>query len=111
MNTSVFRLDAFIEGRLANFEEIVWLSGDGNYTHIHLCNGTSIVSSKNLNLLSNSLLEENNFLRIHKRYLINMNRIAHYDKKKNTIYLPSGQALLVARRRKRILKAWLKKQK
>jgi len=111
MNTLLFSLEAFSAGRLANFAEIVWLAGDGNYTHIHLRNGYCIVASENISLMEQALVNGTDFMRIHKRYMVNSNYITAFDAKHGTVSLQNGQVLLVARRRKRELKAWFKQRK
>ena len=52
-------------------KDIVRLEGIKNYTLLHLKNGNTIISSRTLKVY-NIVLEQSDFLRVHKAHLINM---------------------------------------
>lgn len=56
---------------LVDVSEIVYLSSNGCYTTFYLLNNSYFTTSKPLSYY-NKLLENNNFFRIHHKYLINI---------------------------------------
>ena len=82
-------------------EQIAFLEGCGNYTVIHLMDGSRVLLSKNIGLLD-SLLPSEEFVRLNKTYLIRLKSIKEYESLKDksiTIRLPNNQWTEVARRR------------
>ena len=59
-------------------DEIVSLQADSNYTIIHLCNMQKLVISKTLKEFE-ELLDQTQFARIHKSYIINIKYIKEYS--------------------------------
>ena len=57
------------------------------HSTIHLANGERYMVSKNLNHFEKLLVENNNFFRSHKSWLVNINRVRTYSKSKFTITL------------------------
>ncbi len=77
-------------------DEIEYLKAEGNYTKVHLTNGTSILVSKNLKRFEDQLLQ-NHFIRIHRSSIVNINEITGYLKGKTAqITLSSGKHLEVS---------------
>lgn len=58
-------------------DEIVYCEASGNYTNIHMEDGTKFLVSRTLKEYED-LLEEQNFFRIHNSYVINLNLIKKY---------------------------------
>lgn len=90
--------DGFI---LAPLIEIYYCRSDGNYTDFFLTEGRMVTSSYTLNHYAEILLEQN-FLRAHKSYLINIDHITRYVKKTagGFLLMSDGQSIQIARRSK-----------
>ncbi len=63
-----------------NRDDIAFANGDGNYTELMLTNKEKRVVSKTLKDLTNDL-DERNFIRVHKSYLVNKKYITEYNRK------------------------------
>lgn len=61
------------------FCDIIYCEADDKYTKIHLINSKTIISSKNLQCIEEKL-NTNNFIRIHRSYLINFDHFKLYKK-------------------------------
>ena len=82
--------------------DILYGKADDNYTEIHLEN-KKILVSKTLKYFEEAL-SEFPFARIHKTYLVNVNKIVKYRKGKGgSVVLSNGRELLVSAARKRHL--------
>ena len=103
---TTFRLSAFSAGELANFTEIVCLIGDGNYTCIYLQGGEMIFASKSISLFEEILVNSSDFVRIHKRHIINLHYVSSINKARSGgfVCLQDGRKLAIARRRSRMMK-------
>jgi two-component system, LytTR family, response regulator len=85
---------------LLHHQDISYLEGIGRYTKIYLREGKPIVVAKLLKLFEASLSEDD-FFRIHKSFLINMNSIKELKTNhKIKIVLENGTELEVAKRRR-----------
>ncbi|MBP2832483.1 response regulator transcription factor [Aquimarina sp. U1-2] len=79
--------------------EILYCQADDNYTKIYLNQGQKLVS-KTLKYFEDALTD-NGFARIHKSYLVNVNKIVRYRKGKGgSILLSSGKELSVSSSKK-----------
>ena len=63
---------------LENKDLIIYCEGMGNYTKIYLTTGKEMIMSKTLKAIE--LLLGDNFCRIHKSYLVNVNHILRYSR-------------------------------
>lgn len=81
-------------------DHILYLEADGNYTTFHLCNGTTIISSRNLGNYEKQL-DSSVFFRIHSKYIVNIRRVKSICTSSG-IYceIENGKKLPVAKRRK-----------
>ncbi|RLD22131.1 MAG: DNA-binding response regulator [Bacteroidetes bacterium] len=80
--------------------DIVRLESDGNYTRFYLNDGRRIISSKHLKHYDEMILGQN-FLRVHKSHIINLNFVTRYMKSEGgTIQLSNGDEVPLSRRRK-----------
>jgi two-component system LytT family response regulator len=80
--------------------EIMYCESSGNYTHFYLCGDKKIVVSRQLGEYE-KLLPENNFTRIHDKYIINLSYIKEYIKGSGgEVVLENGKEIPVATRRK-----------
>lgn len=88
-------------------DNIVYLQGDVNYTHIHLIQGNKITSSKTLKDFE-QLLPAKQFFRIHKANIINLGYVSKYLKGDGgEVVMAEGSSLEVSRQKKAELLALL----
>jgi two-component system, LytTR family, response regulator len=80
--------------------DILYCESSGNYTHFYLSDGKKIIVSRQLGEYE-KLLPENNFIRIHDKYIINLVYIKEYIKGSGgEVVLENGKEIPVATRRK-----------
>ncbi len=80
------------------FEEIVYCQNDGGYTHFHLTSKKKIVVSKSIKEY-NDLLPDDQFLRPHQSYLVNVRFIDKFHKD-GYLVLRTGEEIPVSTRKK-----------
>lgn len=88
-------------------EDIVRCEASSNYTSFILKNGKKIIVSKTLKEFD-ELLSPHNFFRIHKSHLINLSQVKAYNKT-GTVLMADSSEIELARRKKDIFLACLKK--
>ncbi|MBD8490824.1 LytTR family transcriptional regulator [Echinicola sp. CAU 1574] len=69
--------------RKVKFKNILWLKGDGNYTT--LVTKEKVYSLRNILKEFEAILPEDEFVRIHKSYLVRLDRITTISPKEVTI--------------------------
>jgi len=80
--------------------EIAYCKSESNYTRFNFTDGKNLVVSKTLKEFE-SILLENNFFRIHRSYIINLNCIVKYNKGKGgEVVMKDGAILEVSREKK-----------
>ncbi len=80
--------------------EIIRCESDGNYTRIFLSSGKKILASKTLGEYE-QMLEEDNFFRVHRGHLVNLNHIHKVLKADGgVIVMKDGAEVDVSRRKK-----------
>jgi two-component system, LytTR family, response regulator len=83
-----------------NIDTIIRCEAQGRYTEIYTTEKTRIVASKNIKEFE-TLLEQNNFFRIHHSHLINLNKIKKYHKGRGGyVIMEDGSTVEVASRKK-----------
>lgn len=82
-----------------NPEEIIYIQSDGNYSKLFLQNGKEILITYKLKVMEESL-PETHFFRVHKSYIINVNKITSFYKIENFIVLNEKINIPLARSRK-----------
>lgn len=91
-------------------KDILYCESDNNYTRFHLDNGIHHLVLKSLREIQ-ELLEERDFIRIHRQYLVNINRIKKFVRGEgNYVVMDDGYNIPVARAQKDRLKekvGWL----
>jgi two-component system LytT family response regulator len=81
-------------------DEILYCEAEGNYTQIHLVNGTKHLVSRTLKEYDDMLTDQD-FFRIHNSYLINLNMIKNYVRGEGGyVVMSNGKSLDVSRRKK-----------
>jgi two-component system LytT family response regulator len=85
--------------------DVLYIKGDGRYSEIFLKGSVNYVVSRNIGLYE-SELEKNNFLRVHKSYLVNLKCISKLLPE-DKIVLSDGSLIEISRRKKQELKQLL----
>jgi len=85
--------------------KISYLEADSNYCYIHLIDGIRIVVSKCLKQVQSSM-EDSQFLKIHRKYVINIAHVYCIDISRSTIIMKSGAAVNISRSRKKEVTQW-----
>ncbi|MBR9860160.1 response regulator transcription factor [bacterium] len=81
-------------------EDILYCRGDGAYTYFFLKNGERITTSKNLKEYEKAL-DDHNFFRSHKSFLINLGEIKTYVRGEGGhVIMSNGDSVGVSKRRK-----------
>lgn len=75
-------------------EEILWVSSEGNYAHIHTAEKQFVNRISLSNLLK--LLPTNHFIKIHKCFIIQVAAIDLIDKSSNEVII-KGQTIPIGR--------------
>jgi len=87
---------------------ILYCKADDNYTEIYLNNKKKKLVSKTLKYIENALSNDN-FARVHKSYLVNVNEVVKYVKGKGgSVVLSNGKEISVSASRKSELLSYFK---
>lgn len=90
--------------------DIIRFSADDSYTNIHLQNGDPIIVPKTIKFYE-ELLEDKNFIRIHKSHVINMNYMTKVVKKDGGyVIMADGAKIEIAKRRRAYFMDQLKRR-
>ncbi len=73
-----------------DIKNILYCESDDNYTKFHLSEGQHHLATKSLREIQ-ELLEERDFLRVHRQYLINLNHIKKFVKGEGSYVVMSNQ--------------------
>lgn len=84
-------------------KQITHIEGERNYSYIYLSNGSRELSSKNLAYFED-ILEDKNFFRSHRSYLVNKYHIENL--KNDTFVLKNGIEVAISRRKKTEAETW-----
>ena len=68
----------------AEINNVIYCESDNNYTRIHTIDGNVYTVAKTLGDIQ-EVLEERNFLRIHRQYLINLDHIKKYVRDRKSV--------------------------
>ncbi|WP_316794582.1 LytTR family DNA-binding domain-containing protein [Pedobacter frigoris] len=84
---------------LVSIDDIIHIEADSNYSIFYLANGDKITVSKVLKEYE-EILPDNQFVRIHKSSIVNLNYLKEYNSKNGLeVILKNGGKLAVSRRR------------
>ncbi|MCF0074398.1 LytTR family transcriptional regulator [Dyadobacter sp. CY261] len=78
-------------------EQITLLEGDGNYTYVYTCAGTRYLICKTLKSLACKL--DDNFIRVHKSFLVNSNYVIGCAHDGRALKMRCGNKAVVSRRK------------
>lgn len=79
-----------------NVDDILYCESDGNYTTVVLLNNNKIVVSKKLGEIEEQL-QEFDFLRVHRSFIVRVSSIIAFNKIKNKLQLKEGGFVSVSR--------------
>lgn len=79
--------------------DISCLEGEGNYTYIYTYSGKKYLVPKTIKNLQSHLNNSEDFVRIHKSYLINTNHIIDYTDQDRSIKMAGGKEVYISRRK------------
>ena len=86
--------------RIIDFDSIVYLSADGNYTNFHLLDKETITICRTLKEYED-LLDSNTFFRSHHSYLINLKHVKEYRKGRGGfLIMKTGNQIDVSQRKR-----------
>lgn len=94
---------------VVNTKDIFYCEGEGNYTLIYLADKKTYMSSKPIKEYE-SILPEDNFIRVHQKHIVNLNYVKKYLKGRGgTIIMKDGKNISVSQnKRTELSKALLK---
>jgi two-component system LytT family response regulator len=79
-----------------NLNDIVYVEASSNYSKLIMNEGSSFVISRTLKDIQD-VLEGRNFFRIHRQYIINLNKVKHFNRIDSTLIMDNKAELPVAR--------------
>ena len=81
-------------------DAIIYCKSDGNYTQIHLQDGQQLLVTRKIKFLEEKLSQEQ-FVRVHNSYLVNLNCVKKYIKGRGgTLVMSNGDNVPVSVRKK-----------
>jgi two-component system, LytTR family, response regulator len=92
---------------IIKLNNIIYCQAEHNYCTIFLNDGKSVTISSSLKNLED-MLPEDVFFRAHKSYLVNLNYVRSYDRKRGSLVLESNKSIEVAYRRAEELISFMK---
>ncbi len=81
-------------------KNIIYCESDNNYTKFHMVDGKQYTVAKTLGDIQ-EVLEERNFLRVHRQYLINLNHIKKYVRGEGNYLIMNNDANIPVARNKK----------
>ena len=82
-----------------HLSEIILLEAETNYTHLHLQSGKKITIARTLKAFQ-EVLENHNFFRIHRAFLINGKHLQSYNLTLGEALMTNKQTIIASRRRR-----------
>lgn len=80
--------------------DILYAIAEGNYTQVHLSESRQVRVLRKLKEVG-QLLSDENFIRIHRSHLINLEHVVQFNAEESSmVTMSDGEALTVARNRK-----------
>lgn len=99
MKSDIFLINSSSEITFVDLNELIYLQADGRYTYFHFKDSKKITSSKNIGEYDKVL--NDNFIRIHQSYIVNIHFIKSISTKQGFILhlKDSNVTLPIAKRR------------
>lgn len=82
-------------------EEILYCESENNYTTIHLLNGKSILLSKTIKSIDETLQSLGTFLRVHRSYIVNLDFVEKFNSFESTLLLRNNVSIDVSERKRK----------
>jgi two-component system, LytTR family, response regulator len=83
--------------KLVMLKDIAYLEADGNYTCIHFLDKSKFYDTRTLKIYQ-ELLEQNNFMRIHHSYMVNLDYVVEYSHENGSLAkLSNGEEVPISR--------------
>lgn len=82
---------------VADCDEILFVSSEGNYSSIHFADGHKILITKNIKKLEQAMFSNFPFFRTHQSYLINLHKVKEFTT--DMIKLDNGREVPLAKSR------------
>lgn len=79
-----------------NLDDILYIEASSNYSILVLTDGEKVIVSKTLKDVQ-EILENRSFFRIHRQYIINLNKVKHFNKIDCLLTMENNKQLQVAR--------------
>ncbi len=97
-----FTFSTFEEKKSILFDSILYFEGAGAYAYFATQND-KILLSKNIGEIEKTL-EENNFIRCHQSYIVNLTHVVHFNQKRNgSLLLQNGDEIPVSQRKMKLV--------
>ena len=81
---------------IINLSDIVYAEASNNYSKLVLDDGKGMLISKTLKD-TQDILEDSHFLRIHRQYIINLNRVKHFNRNDGLVTMEIGMHLPIVK--------------
>ena len=82
-----------------DLNDIIYSEASNNYSKIVMKDGPGFLVSKTLKDVQ-EVLEEDNFLRVHRQYIINLNHVRQLNRNEGVLTMSNGDIIPVARNQK-----------
>jgi two-component system, LytTR family, response regulator len=79
-------------------DQLMCMEGCGNYTFLYTNDGRRYLVSKTLKSYA-AILDENQFLRVHKSWIINLKYLQEFCEYERSLKLKGGREIAISRRR------------
>ncbi|NVK27904.1 MAG: response regulator transcription factor [Flavobacteriia bacterium] len=97
VNQTIVAIQSRSETLRIKGSEILYLVGSGSYTEFYLTGGKTVLASKAIGHFEKSL-PENEFVRIHKKYIVNILQVKSFERgAKSSVEMSNGIKLEVGR--------------
>jgi two-component system, LytTR family, response regulator len=99
-----------LEGfEVVNIEDIVYCAANDNFTDFHFVNKPRLMICRNLRFYED-LLHENDFMRTHKSFMINLDHVVKYNRGKGgQVTMTNGTVLPVSPQKKDLFMDWFER--
>lgn len=95
---AISTLDGF---HIIDLDKLLYLSSEKNYTNFQMSD-KAILASKSIGEFE-KWLDQERFIRVHRSYIVNIDKVREYDKKKGVLILQNDQSIEVSRNKKEAL--------
>lgn len=92
-----------------SIKQIYYACADNNYTTFEISSGAPLIVSQPLKYYDDKL-SAFGFLRVHQSFLVNMDHVSLYDKRKECLFLTNGLQVAVSQSKKSSVMKYLNKQ-